>query len=217
MKKIFIALLVCGLFAGGGTAYAEPYISIYSGAAFPHDSDTTGEGVDGEVEFDPGVTAGVDFGYWLTAQNAPFLGFEVDLNSHLPRAEKFRPLLGPVADTDTDLTVYSATASVLVRSPEGWMRPYAGGGVGWFFADIADGALSTPVFGVPASFSGDEDDALGWQFFAGVDFFVLPGLALYAEYKYNIADFDFPDLGIKVDYRISQVNGGISYHFGWGP
>ena len=220
MKKMVLFLLAisCWVFCLPKPSRAEPYGSLYLGALLPHSSDISdnkGGGTSGEIESNLGYSAGLKFGYWLTRFNAPFLGLELDLNAHQPRPEDLRTEAVAQSSIDADMTVYSPTLNLLIRYPRGFIRPYAGAGGGIFFARVDDGTLSTPLFGVPASFKGDDDIAPGVQFLAGVDLFMTSRLSLFAEYRYNLAAFEFEGgLGLDMDYQVSQLNAGFTYHFG---
>jgi opacity protein-like surface antigen len=211
MKKVlFVIVLVGVVFVFAGLSYAESYVSGYIGAAIPHDSDAsdnTGIGGSGEVEFDAGVAVGGKIGYWFTEQNIPSFGLEIDFNGHFPDTDKL-DVFGIGLDLDADVDVYSITVNALLRYPEGGLRPYAGVGLGWFFADIDDGT----ILGLP--FKGDDDSVFGWQLLTGVDLFINPNVSVFAEYKYSQADFEFGGgIGVDVDYEVSQIYGGISLHF----
>jgi hypothetical protein len=73
------------------------------------------------------------------------------------------------------------------------------------------------------SVSGDDVENLfvrssdfvpGLQLIGGLRAFIMENVALFAEYKYVMAEFEFRDL--EVDYEASHIFGGIEYHFGPG-
>ena len=230
MKKILlVAVALFGLIALPGLSHAEPYVSAYVGGAFPQDADivdNTGLGLTGTTEFDTGLALGLKGGYWFTQENAPFLGIQLDINRHDTTAKT--TMSGVVAGfpvglaSENDVTVTSYTANVLFRSPEGNIRPYAGIGAGWFTGEIDDGigavAILDPFTGtlitVTGPIQGTNDTAFGWQVLAGVDFIINPNLSVFGEYKYSRADFSFGgDIATDLEYGVSQVYGGVSYHF----
>jgi hypothetical protein len=86
------------------------------------------------------------------------------------------------------------------------IQPYAGLGVGTFFARASgrDGAGS--------------DVAPGWNVLAGLRYFVNDRVALFGEYKHNLAFLEFSDLegrgaGFEGWYHASHIVGGLSLHF----
>lgn len=212
-KKMMLAIIMvaAAMFVFSAPARAEPYVSGYLGAAFPHDSnidDNSGLGIlYGDMEFDNGWALGAKGGYWFEEQNLPSLGLELDLNAHFPKASKINAS-GVGLSTGADVTVWSYTVNFLLRYPEGNFRPYGGVGGGWFFGKVDDGT----IVGVP--FNGGSDSAYGWQVLAGLDYLINPNVSVFVEYKYSRADFEFGgDLMFEVTYAVSQVYAGISYNF----
>jgi len=209
MKKALAVLSVASVFLAGSAA-AATYVQGYAGLSIPHDSDAAGPASSGEVEFDQGLAAGIKVGGWW--ESFPYVGLQVDLNATFNSLDAFSSG-GSRAAVDSDMNVYGATLNGLLRLPGGFVRPYAGAGAGYYFADIDAGTLSAPLLGVAVAFPSDSDGAFGWNVLAGVELVMLPNLSLIAEYKYSRADFEFKDIGLEVDYSASQVYGGISYVF----
>jgi opacity protein-like surface antigen len=86
------------------------------------------------------------------------------------------------------------------------LQPYVGAGVGIFFARASNGTSSSDN-GVP-----------GLNALAGVRYFFTEHVALFGEYKYNRATFEFENIGgsgagLKGDYSVSHIVGGLSFHF----
>lgn len=89
------------------------------------------------------------------------------------------------------------------------LQPYGGVGLGVFFAHLSNNG------------NGASDNAVpGFNALAGLRYFVTERIALFGEYKYNFAPFDFtPDgslggaAGVKADYHINHFVGGLSLHF----
>lgn len=87
------------------------------------------------------------------------------------------------------------------------LQPYAGVGLGVFFARASDATGSASDNGVP-----------GLNVLAGLRYFVTERVALFGEYKYNRATFEFDNVGVagvglKGDYSASHIVGGLSLHF----
>lgn len=212
MKRTFAALFItAGLLAVPGESGASTYIQAFAGGAFPHDSDARGAGADGTVEFDQGFAAGAKIGGWWEAK--PSLGLQFDFNANF---NSFDTLTagGTSADLVSDMNVYSATLNALFRLPGGFIKPYIGGGAGYFYAEIDQGTLSTSLLGISVSFPEDSDEAFGWNALGGLEIEIVPDkLSAFAEYKYSRADFEFQKIGVDLDYSSSQVYGGLSYTF----
>jgi opacity protein-like surface antigen len=88
------------------------------------------------------------------------------------------------------------------------LQPYVGVGLGVFFAHASGGLGSR----------SDSDNAVpGLNALAGIRYFLTEHVAVFGEYKYNRASFNFDDLGpgatLKGDYSVSHVVGGLSFHF----
>lgn len=87
------------------------------------------------------------------------------------------------------------------------LQPYVGVGLGVFFARASDATGSASDNGVP-----------GLNALAGVRYYFTERVALFGEYKYNRATFDFDNFGgtgagFKGDYSASHIVGGLSLHF----
>jgi opacity protein-like surface antigen len=88
------------------------------------------------------------------------------------------------------------------------LQPYVGAGIGVFFAH-------TNGFGGGTSSS---DNAVpGFNGLAGVRYFMTEHIAIFGEYKYNRATFNFSNVstpaGFSGDYSVHNVVGGLSFHF----
>ncbi|NGZ08949.1 MAG: hypothetical protein CV088_06110 [Nitrospira sp. LK70] len=89
------------------------------------------------------------------------------------------------------------------------LQPYGGVGLGVFFAHLSNNG------------NGASDNAVpGFNALAGLRYFVTERIALFGEYKYNFAPFDYTadgshggGAGVKADYTINHVVGGLSFHF----
>lgn len=87
------------------------------------------------------------------------------------------------------------------------LQPYVGVGLGVFFARASDATGSASDNGVP-----------GLNALAGVRYYFTERVALFGEYKYNRATFEFDNVGataagLKGDYSASHIVGGLSLHF----
>ena len=91
---------------------------------------------------------------------------------------------------ERDLTTWINTGAFMgnfiLRFNFGRFQPYAGGGVGIYFAESAGAELVDPVTGrVPVNTGGGQSHAdLAWQIVAGSDYFFTQNMSAFIEYKY---------------------------------
>jgi opacity protein-like surface antigen len=155
-----------------------------------------------DLKLHDSIVYGAKVGYYLPGVN--WLGIETELFNTTPHVKQ-QPVtvLGvTVPVPGFNLSVFTWAINALIRYPGKQFQPYAGVGLGLFFAE--------------AKFQGqsDKDVAPGLNALAGVRYFATDHIALFAEYKYNRVAFDFPDaIGLKADYSANQFLGGISFHF----
>src|SRR3989304_9319423 len=91
MMKKWTALLVlsAGLLSPA-CSHADAYIKAYAGGVFPpvceaFSEANRGSGT-GDLEYSSGLTYGIKVGEWM--KNAPYLGYELDLNGHVADLEE---------------------------------------------------------------------------------------------------------------------------------
>ncbi|MDF0673104.1 MAG: hypothetical protein P0120_02005 [Nitrospira sp.] len=89
------------------------------------------------------------------------------------------------------------------------LQPYGEVGLGVFFANLSNNGNSASDNGVPGL------NALG-----GLRYYFTERIALFGEYKYNFAVFDFSadDLfggavGVRGNDQVNHIVGGLSVHF----
>lgn len=83
-------------------------------------------------------------------------------------------------------------------------QPYIGAGPGVFFARTSNGTSSS------------DNGVVGLNALVGARYFFTKKVAMFAEYKYNRASFDFDAAAggrIEGDYSASHVVGGLSLHW----
>ena len=182
------------------TALAEFYVGAMGGYAVPNDfSNVSGPAAPlPDLSLDNSAVVGGKIGYYFSSWK--WLGVETEgfyLNSDVPA-------FGPSAE----LGVGTWAVNAIVRYPGERLQPYAGLGLGIFFAEaeIANIPLSNQV-------------ETGLNALAGVRAFLTDSIAVFGEYKYNRASFDFETTsngvtsGLKGDYSVNMAVGGLAFHF----
>jgi len=103
-----------------------------------------------------------------------------------------------------------APINIVVRYQMGQFEPYAGVGMGVFFANVKDGA----------SGESSSSTAVGLNTQLGLRYLVTKNVSLFGEWKYNRASFNFSDSsptqatgGLKGDYSANIFAFGLGYHF----
>jgi opacity protein-like surface antigen len=130
------------------------------------------------------------------------LGFELDVNHSTPHVKNIDSTPG------IHLGVTNVGVNVLFRYPGTTFQPYLGLGPGILIARL----------GRSVETESDTQVSVGFNFLTGVRAFVTPNMALFTEYKFTDAKFDFNGAfgsfgGFNSTYRAHQLFVGVSYHF----
>ncbi len=130
------------------------------------------------------------------------LGFELDVNHSTPHVKNIDSTPG------IHLGVTNVGMNVLFRYPGTTFQPYLGLGPGILIARL----------GRSVETESDTQVSVGFNFLTGVRAFVTPNVALFTEYKFTDAKFDFNGAfgsfgGFNSTYRAHQLFVGVSYHF----
>ena len=192
---------------------AEMYMAGMAGYTAPNDL-TNVKGTGGasglslsDLELQSSIAYGGKIGYYFPTVN--WLGVETEVYNTTPHVKQ-QPItisgFGLSVPIGTqpgfNLRVLTWGVNAVVRYPGKTFQPYAGVGLGVFFAK--------------ATFQGqsDSDTVPGLNALAGLRIFATDHVALFAEYKYNRATFNLPNaIGFEADYSANIFMGGLSYHF----
>ena len=86
------------------------------------------------------------------------------------------------------------------------LQPYAGVGLGLYWVDISNSSFSAHANFVP-----------GFNALAGIRYYFTDRIAMFTEYKYNRATFNFSGVqglaGFEGVYSINHIVAGFSYHY----
>ncbi|HKY72025.1 MAG TPA: outer membrane beta-barrel protein [Nitrospira sp.] len=193
-------------------SHAEMYVAGMAGYTAPNDlTNVKGTGAASvlslsDLELQSSVAYGGKVGYFLPS--ARWFGVETEVYNTTPHVKQQAVTVSgfglsvPATITGFHLRVLTWGINAVVRYPGKIVQPYAGVGLGMFFAK--------------ATFQGqsDSDTAPGLNALAGLRVFATDHLAIFAEYKYNRATFNLPNaIGIEADYSANIFMGGLSYHF----
>ena len=99
----------------------------------------------------------------------------------------------------------------ILRLAFGRFQPYAGAGVGVYFAESADLDINTPTRVI--STSGGNHADLAWQVLAGSDYYWNPKLSTFIEYRY--LDYTSSQVETRDDFDLGQhlLGAGLRFHF----
>jgi len=130
------------------------------------------------------------------------LGVELDAFHSTPHVKNLDDSPG------IHLAVTNVGANVLLRYPGATFQPYLGLGPGILIARL----------GRSVETESDTQVSIGFNFLTGLRAFVTPNVALFTEYKFTDAKFDFNGAfgsfgGFDSTYRAHQLFTGVSYHF----
>lgn len=150
---------------------------------------------------------GLKVGYFFPS--LPWLGVESEAYHTTPHVkQQLVTSTSPGGTTTTSIAhglhtrMTTWAFNLLVRYPGERLQPYAGAGLGIFFARFAGGGP-------------DLSTSTGLNVLAGSRFFLTTRLALFGEYKFNRASFAFahPDFMIRGDYSAHLFVVGLALHF----
>lgn len=137
-----------------------------------------------------------------------WFGIELDVFHSSPHIKELPPTATRPNVPGVHMRVTNVGVNLLVRYPGVTFQPYAGIGAAAMIGRIGDSATTR----------GDTDVASGLNLLAGIRAFVTPYVAVFTEYKYSQATFEFTGAfpqgqGFNGDYNAQHLMVGVSYHF----
>jgi opacity protein-like surface antigen len=118
-------------------------------------------------------------------------------------------------DVDTWINSGAFMGNFILRFNFGRFQPYAGAGVGLYFAESAGTEVVNPVSGVvDINTGGGESHAdLAWQVVAGSDYFFTPNVSAFIEYKY--LNYTSTQINTRNDRDLGQqlLGAGVRFFF----
>ncbi|MGH7146292.1 MAG: outer membrane protein [Nitrospiraceae bacterium] len=201
---------------------AEPYVALYGGATLPQSfQDVRGTGTFSgiqltDLDLKQSAIVGGKLGFFLPGRDR-WSGIETEFfytNPHIKQQNIGFTGSGvpPTTANFAGAHVRVATWAVnwILRYPGERFQPYVGFGPGIFWGRMSGQHLGQ----APPDLGTGSDTSLGINALAGARFFFTKRLALFGEYKYNRASFDFGGTAaIHVLYQPQHIVGGLSFHF----
>jgi len=167
--------------------YDPYYVGIFGGFVVPDEIKTENGGA---VKLQNSWMAGAKAGYIF-----PFRWLAAELEYNY------------LADQDVDdpgsghYKSNNIMANLLLRYPEGMIRPYIGVGAGWSMGEVAGGSFDKSF------------NVLAWQGLAGINLEIIRNLSVDFGYRYFMSKFNLNELGdSQIADHILLV--GLNYHFG---
>jgi len=222
----FSIILVGFVILTSATAQSEFYVAGQGGISFPGSfSNVEGLGPNfggagfkfTDIDLANSVLLGAKVGFFFPRLN--WLGIEGEYfhtNPHT-KQQQAPTLTTPNGQTiqllpkpGAHVSMSTGAINVIARYPGKRFQPYVGVGLGMYGASLSSNQVQS-VNNQPLSAS---DFSFGLNALAGVRYFLTKHVALFGEYKYNRASFQFEgNAQFKADYSASNIVGGISFHF----
>ena len=169
---------------------------------------------------DVGFFGGVKLGYvFLTGVVRPTVEGDFFYNGFRGGANfTLRDSFGDVLaqrNATTWINTGAFMGNFILRFAFGRFQPYAGAGVGIYYAESAGTEVQDPVTGrVPINTGGGRSHAdLAWQIIAGTDYYWNPKFSTFIEYKFLNYTSTQINTNENRDLRQQLVGAGVRLHF----
>src|SRR5437773_7881681 len=169
---------------------------------------------------DVGFFGGIKLGYvFLTGVVRPTIEGDFFYNGFRGGANfTLRDIDGDILaqrDATTWINTGAFMGNFILRFAFGRFQPYAGAGVGIYYAESAGTEVRNPVTGnVPINTGGGQSHAdLAWQIIAGSDYYWTPKFSTFIEYHFLNYTSTQIDTREDRDLRQHLVGAGVRVHF----
>src|SRR6266704_6430053 len=169
---------------------------------------------------DVGFFGGIKLGYvFLTGVVRPTIEGDFFYNgfrggANLTLSDPFGDVLAQ-RNVTTWINTGAFMGNFILRFAFGRFQPYAGGGLGVYFADSAGTQVVNPLTGaVPINTGGGQSHAdLAWQIIAGTDYYWNPKFSTFIEYKF--LEYTSTQINTNDNRVLGQqlVGAGVRFHF----
>lgn len=145
---------------------------------------------------------GAKLGHYL--DNLKYFGVETEAYTLTPDIKQQSVAIngvpaGTISGSRLRVTTWAANA--MYRYPGETLQPYAGVGLGVFFAQSSN------------STGSDTSISPGLNVLAGLRVMVTKQVGLFGEYKFNMSRLNFKDSDESAQYKASLFIFGVGYHF----
>lgn len=213
-QRLSMFALLSLVLSSSTAAQAEMYVAGQVGATIPDRfSNIKGVGSEAGATFSDlslheSVMYGAKLGYYF--DSVKWLGLETEVFNTTPHVKQQTGTVSfggaSATDTFTGLNVRVLTwapINLVVRYQAGQLEPYAGVGMGVFFARIKDGETG----------GSSSSTTVGLNTQVGLRYLVTQNVSLFGEWKYNRASFDFAEGGLRATIAsiiLSSASGTFS-------
>lgn len=188
------------------TETVDVYVSVYGVGGFFEDRKVSVMSLEGiSTNIRSGVGAGLRVGIFPEFTGRA-LGLEIEYFGTFQRMSFVFPGNGGVVQGSAGLAVMNSMANLVIRWPNGRVRPYGGFGGGY-----SSGLLHNPTILGRNTGDWDSTAAFAYQFFAGVQGDVSDRLFVFAEYKRLAADYHWNGFALDVRANFMAVGLGIKF------
>lgn len=224
-KRVIIRLSIGVALLWAVKAGAEPYIAGQAGIAFPQalsdvvldqiPTPTTPEGTkSSDLALATSGMYGAKVGYYF--ESLRWLGIETEYFQLAPNVKQQvvseTPPGGSTTNTlkpGANLIVNTFAFNVMARAQFGQWEPYVGAGPAGFIAQL--NMVNRELGREPLAISSGR---LGLNVEAGLRYRFLNHLAVFGEWKFNHAQFQFNSPAhVDATYNVHFLVVGVSYHF----
>lgn len=217
LSSVAVGMLSLALFSL--PVQAEMYVAGQVGVSLPNSfSNVNGVGNNtgltaSDLSLQDSIMYGAKLGYYFDSMK--WLGVETEVFNSTPHLNQQNVTVNPGAFngniTGQHVRVLNwAPINVVVRHQMGHFEPYAGVGLGLFFAQVKESQTGES--------SSSTRPGLNTQL--GARYLVTKHLALFGEWKYNYASFNFSESapiqatgGFEGNYSAHFLAFGVGYHF----
>ena len=181
LGRFLAAVLVAGGFIAATAVDGHALIGARAGMFLPNDNS------DGLKGFEEGWAAEVFLGGGVGP-----VGFEVGAGGYMPE---------PEGNVDADFNVYYLSGTVKGYLPLGGAALYAGGGIGFYYAELDSGLEGRDTV---------DGNGIGYHLVMGVEA-PLAIVALFGEARWNLAEVDLGNLREDIDVGGLTISLGLRF------
>ncbi len=198
---ILIVYLCVAIMLLDTSATAESYVAGQFGVSVGGTSSDP-DNVMSDLALKSSLVYGAKLGHYL--DNLKYFGVETEAYTLTPDIKQQSIAINGVPAgtiSGSHLRVTTWAANVMYRYPGETFQPYAGVGLGVFFARGSDNTGS------------DTSISPGLNVLAGLRVMVTKQVGLFGEYKFNKTRLNFKDSNESAQYKASLFIFGLGYHF----